>query len=435
MANKHTSPNLPMDAVQVETMLDTKLNSTPYGTTTEADVFTMEEMDDLALDTNNNEPFEIPDIARGTRFTKSCYFDATVASGVKKFVTYNHMLLPSFFSKNEYNSLKNDVCLWDVAAQRQVELVGPDALKLSEMITPRAIASMKDVNHPDGGDCRYAIITDADGMVLNDPVVLKIAEDKYWFSVADSDLLLWAKGMAVALSLDVQITEAAVSPCALQGPKSVPLLKDLFGDWVEDLGYFKSRRIDFDGMPIVLARSGWSPERGYELYLEDESRGNELWERLMEAGRKYNIKPGCPNQIRRIEGGMLSYGADIKACHNALELGLPKRLVTKEKDFIGKKALEKLTEDGGAKRLIVGVQLLCKEPLQADFMRAWKVFSEAGEDIGFITSFCFSPEMGANLGIATVQMEATTSGTKVHVETPCGWQDAVIQKLPFMPRF
>lgn len=380
----------------------------------------------LALDAGWGA-FEIPDIARGTRIRKSCYFEATIAAGVKKLVTYKHMLLPSFFHQDEYYALTNDVCLWDVAAQRQVQFEGPDALKLAEMITPRALGDMK------VGDCRYAIITDAEGMVSNDPVVLKIAEDRYWFSMADSDADFMAKGIAWALSLDVRITEAGVSPCALQGPKSVLLLQELFGDWVGDLGYYKFREVSLDGIPIVLARSGWSPERGYELYLMDESRGGELWFRLMEAGRKYNIRPGVPNQARRIEGGMLSYGADIHN-HNALELGLPKRMVSKTADFIGKKALQQVVADGGPKRTIMGVQLTCKEPVKEDFLRAWKLTSEGGEDIGAVTSFTFSPTLGANIGIATVRIDAASHGTKVRMESPSGWHDAVIQKLPFMKR-
>jgi len=375
---------------------------------------------------NPFEAFDIPDIARGTRIRKSCYFDSTIAAGVKKLVTYKHMLLPSFYHQDEYHALTHDVCLWDVAAQRQVQFEGPDALRLAEMVTPRALGNMK------VGDCSYAIMTDAQGLVSNDPVVLKIAEDRYWFSMADSDADFMAKGIAWALSLDVRITEAEVSPCALQGPKSVLLLQELFGNWVGDLGYYKFRQVDLDGIPIVLARSGWSPERGYELYLMDESRGNELWDRLMEAGKKYNIRPGVPNQSRRIEGGMLSYGADINN-HNALELGLPKRMVSKKADFIGKKALDQVVADGGPKRTIMGVQLTSKEPVTEDFLRAWKLNGEGG-DIGEVTSFSFSPTLGAHIGIATVAIDSALHGNKVRIQSPSGFYDAVIQKLPFIKR-
>merc|ERR1719498_1096916 len=163
----------------------------------------------------------------------------------------------------------------------------------------------------DVGQCRYAIIVDDEGMVLNDPVVSRLAEDRFWLSGADGDLILWAKALAIGRNLRVRVSEAAVSPVAIQGPKSTPLLADLFGEWIYDLKYFRFKEVELDGMPIALARSGWSPEIGYELYLQDESRGNELWDRLMHIGRKYDLKPGSPNQKRRIEGGMLNFGSDI----------------------------------------------------------------------------------------------------------------------------
>jgi aminomethyltransferase len=391
----------------------------------QAGIVTSEEIDALAL--KPAQCHKIPDIALGTRIRKSCYFDATLAFGAQKFTTYNHMLLATFFHPDEYEALKNDVCLWDVAAQRQVELAGPDALKMAQLITPRALDDMKI------GDCRYAVTTDDDGLVTNDPVVLKIDEDRFWFSVADSDLILWVKGIAWALSLDVQIEEAAVSPCALQGPKSVLLLQDLFGQWVGDLKYYKFQQTHLDGIPIVLARSGWSPERGYELYLQDESRGEELWHRLMEAGHKYNIRPGVPNQTRRIEGGMLSYGADINL-HNALELGLPSRMVSKTADFIGKEALGRIEADGGPKRMVVGIRLTYQEPLHLQFIRPSRLLDGHSECIGNVTSFCWSPHFGANLGIATVPIEAAKVGTRVRMQTPDGLYEGFVQKLPFMKR-
>jgi aminomethyltransferase len=212
----------------------------------------------------------------------------------------------------------------------------------------------------------------------------------------------------------------------------VLLLQELLGDWVGQLGYFKFRQANLDGIPFLLARSGWSPERGYELYLQDESRGEELWHRLMKAGRKYNIMPGVPNQIRRIEGGMLSYGSDIKN-HNALELGLPKRMVSKSSDFIGKAALERIAAEGGPQRRVVGVMLTCEDPLEVSMMRDWKLVGEGGEDIGFVSSFTYSPVLG-NIGIATVTKMCSKAGTKVQVETPVGRHDAIVHKLPFMPR-
>jgi len=373
---------------------------------------------------------ELPSIAGFTRFRKSCYFDATVRYGVKGFVTYNHMLLPSSFSTvhEEYENLRTNVCIWDVAAERQIELFGPDAEMLANMITPRKLAGMK------VGDCRYAIITDEHGCVLNDPVALKLADDRFWFSIADSDMLLWIKGLALGKSLDVRVTEAEVSPCALQGPKAHLLLQELFGDWVLDLKYYKFRQTFLDGIPMLLARSGWSPERGYELYLQDESRGEELWERLYAAGQKYGISPGVPNQIRRIEGGLLSYGADITAQHNVLELTLPKFMVNLEKDgFIGQDALKQIAASGGPSRTIVGLEFP-KEKQPGIVFKRWTARDVGGRKVGIVSSACFSPMLDTTIAIATLEVKSAKEGTSVIVQTGHGPMEAKVRKLPFMQR-
>lgn len=370
-----------------------------------------------------------------TRFRKSCYFDATVRAGAKAFAPYNHMLLPIVFTspEEEYHQLKTNVCLWDVAVERQVELSGPDAVKLAEMLTPRPMGGMK------VGECRYAIITDDDGMVLNDPLAMRLAEDKYWFSIADSDILLWAK--ALARGLDVRVCEPDVSPLAVQGPKSTELMKDLFGEWIEDLKFFYFQEAKLDGIPttLIVARSGWSPERGYEIYLQDSAYGDQLWERIMAAGRKYSITPGVPNQIRRMEGGMLSFGSDMGFDHNAMELGLPPKWVGpgKKADFVGKKALEKLVAEGGPKRQVVGLEFIHSKGESQKLpplMRPWRTHSD-GRGVGEVTSVCFSPKMQANIAIATLGMEATEPGTEVLVDLPGGSKGrAVVRKLPFMAR-
>jgi len=384
----------------------------------------------------------LPDCLRCTnlsalRFRKSCYFDATVRWGVQGFVPYNHMLLPVGFSspEQEYKSLCDAVCLWDVAAQRQVELLGADALRLAELLTPRPLGSMK------VGECRYAMITDERGMVLNDPVVLKLAEDRFWLSLADSDILLWIKGLAIAHGFDVRVTEPGVSPLAVQGPKSLELMRELFGDLADDIRFYHFQEVELDGMPMLLARSGWSPERGYELYLMDESRGDELWERIMEAGRKYGIRPGVPNQIRRMEGGLLSYGSDITNTHNALELGLPPKWCSPDKaaDFVGKEALQCLVAEGAPRRQVLGLQFVAEGTSDVGpgpLFKPWRVrAADSGDAIGFVTSACFSPAMGAHIAIATLDVKCSSPGTMVTVETACsGQREAVVRKLPFMPR-
>jgi glycine cleavage system aminomethyltransferase T len=369
------------------------------------------------------------------RFRKSCYYDATVRWGVKSFATYNHMLLPTCFSspEEEYQNLKANVCIWDVAAERQVEIAGPDAVQLAEMLTPRAMGGMKI------GECRYAICTDENGMVINDPLALRIADDKFWFSIADSDLLFWAKALALGKGLDVRVTEPDVSPLALQGPKSLALMMDVFGEWVGELKFFGFQQTHLDGVPMIVARSGWSPERGYEIYLQDGTYGDKLWERMMEAGRKYSITPGVPNHIRRIEGGMFSYGTDCSSTHNVMELGLPLAWTgpSKKADFISKKALERLVAEGGPTRQIVGVEFLdCPNSTLPPLMEAWKVFDESGaEGCGEITSVCFSPTIGSHIAIGTLEGEARAPDTAVLVEIQDGRKcRAVVRKLPFMPR-
>jgi len=330
------------------------------------------------------------------------------------------------------------VCLWDVACERQIEIFGKDALQLAELLTPRSLSTMK------VGECRYAMMTDDEGHVINDPVVLKIADDRFWFSIADSDVLFWVKGLALGRGLDVRVSEAAVSPLAVQGPKSTDLMRDLFGSWVDDLKFYHFCQTELDGIPMLLARSGWSPERGYELYLQDESRGVELWERLMAAGQKYSISPGVPNHIRRMEGGLLAYGCDITSSHSVLELGLPPKWCSGDKaaEFMGKAAIRKLKESGGPHRRIVGLEFLVAgagvgelDPL----LKPWNVhLAVEGMPskivVGHVSSACFSPALEKHIAIATVTLEVSNPGDEVYVETPTGFRHAIVRKLPFMAR-
>lgn len=372
----------------------------------------------------------------GSRLRKSCYFDSTVRGGVTGFTSYNHMLLPIAYktAAKEYANLCENVNIWDVAVERQIEIKGPDALILADMLTPRAMKSMK------VGEARYAILTDEEGMVLNDPVVLRIAEDRFWYSIADSDVALWMKGFVAGLArskkLDVQVFEAAVSPCALQGPKSLDLVKDLFGEWVGELKYFNFRETSLDGIPLVLCRSGWSPERGYELFLQDETRGDELWQRLTKAGEQYSILPGVPHQVRRMEGGMLSYGSDITAKHNVLELSLPSTWIKldKENEFLGQGAVEALLKSGGPKRRVTGIKVVDRALVPTALIKSWDVLSEDGKVIGTLSSFCFSSSLGSYIGIATLQSDFAKPDTSVRINTPDGQRMAVVHKLPFMPR-
>jgi len=284
------------------------------------------------------------------------------------------------------------------------------------------------------GDIRYALITDEKGCVLNDPIALKVADDRFWISIGDSDMLLWIKAIALGKSLNVDVTEAEVAQCALQGPKSHLVLQDLLGDWVLDLEYYRFKQTFLDGIPLLLARSGWCPERGYELYLQDESRGNELWEKLMKAGKKYGIQPGVVNHIRRIEGGLLSYGADITPEHNAFEIPLPDDMISLDKPggFIGQDALKRLLASGGPFRKVVGLEF----PNGANpgtVFKKWALRDLGGRKIGRVSSACYSPMLGTHIGIATVGIKHAKEGTSVIVQTGFGPIEAQVRSLPFMP--
>ena len=285
----------------------------------------------------------------GTQIRKSPYFDATVRWGATAFSVYNHMYIPRDFGDPVENfwHLVNDVILCDVAVERQVEISGPDAAKFTQLLTPRDLSTLAI------GQCKYVLITNHQGGILNDPILLRLAENRFWISLADSDILLWAQGVAVNSGLDVSIHEPDVSPLQLQGPKSGKVMQALFGEEINDLKYFWLREYDLDGIPVVVSRTGWSSELGYELYLQDSSKGDLLWEKIMAAGAAFNIKPGHTSSIRRIEGGMLSYHADMDINTNPYELGLD-RLVAldSDADFIGKAALKKIRENGVLRRQI-----------------------------------------------------------------------------------
>ena len=365
------------------------------------------------------------DFGFGTQIRKSPYFDATVRWGAKAFSVYNHMYIPRDFGDPEQNfwNLVNDAILCDVAVERQVEITGPDAARFVQLLTPRNLSQMA------VSQCKYILITNADGGLLNDPVLLRLGENHFWISLADSDILLWAQGVAVNAGLDVTIREPDVSPLQLQGPKSGEVMRALFGDDIADLRYYWLRELSLDGIPLVVSRTGWSSELGYELYLRDSSRGDELWERIMAAGEPLGLKPGHTSSIRRIEGGMLSYHADADIHTNPFELGMDRLVdLDMEADFIGKAALRRIRADG-VRRLQVGLRLDCA-PLSGPNTTFWNI-SRAGEVIGKVTSAIYSPRLSQNIALAMMQLEHSEIGTKVEVHTKGGTVAAVVVPCPF----
>lgn len=365
------------------------------------------------------------DFGFGTQIRKSPYFDATVRWGAQAFSVYNHMYIPRDFGNPEQNfwNLVNDAILCDVSVERQVEITGTDAATFMQMLTPRDLTNLA------VGQCKYILITNAEGGILNDPILLRLAENHFWISLADSDILLWAQGVAVHSGLDVTIREPDVSPLQLQGPKSGEIMTALFGDSIMELRYYWLREVELDGIPLIVSRTGWSSELGYELYLRDGSRGDELWEKIMAAGAPFNLKPGHTSSIRRIEGGMLSYHADADINTNPYELGLD-RLVDVEMpaEFIGKFALRRI-RDSGVNRKQVGLTIDCA-PLQGPNTTFWKLVKD-GETIGKVTSAIYSPRLNKNIALAMVSIDYADIGTELELHNESGSMNAVVSERPF----
>lgn len=367
----------------------------------------------------------LEDFGFGTQIRKSPYFDATVRWGAKGFSVYNHMYIPRDFGDPEQNfwNLVNKAILCDVAVERQVEITGPDAAKFVQMLTPRDLSKMA------VGQCKYILITNAKGGILNDPILLRLAENHFWISLADSDILLWAQGVAVNAGLDVAIQEPDVSPLQLQGPQSGKIMRELFGDDILTLKYYWLRELELDGIPLVVSRTGWSSELGYEIYLRDGSKGTELWDKIMAVGAPFGLQPGHTSSIRRIEGGMLSYHADADIHTNPFELGFD-RLVNldMDADFIGKAALKRIKSEG-VQRKQVGL-VIDHSPLKGPNTTFWLI-SKNGETIGKVTSAVYSPRLEQNIALAMVSVDAAPIGTELDVEMKTGSAKARVVDIPF----
>ena len=361
----------------------------------------------------------------GTQIRKSPYFDSTVKWGATGFSVYNHMYIPRDFGnpeKNFWNLIEKSI-LCDVAVERQVEITGPDAYKFIQLLTPRDLSNLA------VGQCKYVLITNNEGGILNDPVLLRLAENHFWLSLADSDILLWAQGVAINSKLNVKITEPDVSPLQLQGPTSGKIMVKLFGESVKNLKYYWLKEYNLDGIPLIVSRTGWSSELGYEIYLRDGSRGNELYEKIMETGKEHGLQPGHTSSIRRIEGGMLSYHADADINTNPFELGLD-RLVNldSEIDFVGKEALKKIKKDG-IKRKQVGLELDYK-PLEGPNTTFWTIYKN-NIKIGKVTSAVYSPRLKKNIALAMIAIEHSELGGKFKVDTNDNKINCTVVEKPF----
>ena len=372
----------------------------------------------------NAQPLS-PGITFGSRVRKSPFFAATQRWGCRAYSVYNHTYMPVHYGDPvaEYWHLVNDVTLWDVACERQVQVTGPDAGRFVQYLTPRNLSKLA------VGQAKYVPIIDDKGGIINDPVLLRIEQDKYWFSLADSDVLLWAKGVALGSDFDIDLCEPDVSPLQLQGPRATEVMQSLCGDGILDLKYFWLQKTTVDGIPVVVSRTGWSNERGYELFLCDENLGNALWEKIMAAGNVYNIHPACPSQIKRLEAGLLSYGNDINLSNNPFEVGLERFVdLDMEADFIGKDALRQIASEGVKKKLIGAV--LAGDPLPVNEHR-WTVRCK-GKAVGELTSQAYSPSLQRNIAYVMVPIDLARPGQIVNVETVDGEREATLRDLPFV---
>ena len=366
-------------------------------------------------------PFDPALIQRGARLRRSPYFEATQRAGCRGYTVYNHMLLPIRFDdpEAEYWKLLRDVTLWDVAVERNVEISGPDGARFAELLTPRDLSRCR------VGEGRYVLLTDDAGGIVNDPVLLRLEENRFWLACADSDVLLWAKGVARAGGLRVELREVDAAPLQVQGPRAREVLQALFGERILALGYYRFFETRLDGIPLLVTRTGWTGELGYELYLLDAARGTELWDRVLAAGKPFGIAPTGPSDIRRIEAGILNHGIDMTMQTNPFEVGL-ERLVDLDKgaDFVGRDALRRIAREG-ARRRLVGVEI---SGARLDLnMTPWPV--RAG---GRVTSAVWSPRLKKNVGYAMLPVERAVPAARLEVETADGMRAATVVPMPFI---
>ncbi|MEX1046145.1 MAG: glycine cleavage T C-terminal barrel domain-containing protein [Actinomycetota bacterium] len=375
---------------------------------------------------------ENPGILLYTRIRKSPYFYASREHGVKRYSVYNHTYHPRHYGDpvKEYWSLVNGVTLWDVGVEKQVQIKGPDAFDLTNMIVPR------DLHKCAVDQCKYVFITGPDGGILNDPVLLRVAEDEFWLSLADSDVNLYALGIATAKGMDVTVREIDVAPVQIQGPNAKKVLVDLFGDKILDVPYYGLMHGELDGMGVVVSRTGYTGEVGYEIYLRDASKhGKQLWNRVLEAGRPHGLEVIGPCHIRRIEGGILSFGADMWYENNPFEVGYHYTWMVdldQEADFVGKEALRSIKQEG-VKQKLVGLDI-GGEPLGSyidNEMIDFFPIHSGGREVGRVTSACHSPRLEKNIGFGMLPIEFTELGTELEVDTPkSGRVGAVVVEMP-----
>ena len=364
-------------------------------------------------------------IARSRRLRSTPYTSRIENQGVTAYTVYNHMLLPAAFGSLEESCdhLKKNVQVWDVAAERQVEISGKDAAKLIQLMTCRDLSKSK------VGRCYYCPIIDENGNLVNDPVILKLAEDRWWVSIADSDVIFFAKGLASGNKFDVKIYEPNVDIFAVQGPKSFDLMEKIFGKKIKDLKFFGFDYFEFNGVKHLIARSGWSKQGGFEVYVENTQSGLELYDQLFELGKEFNVKPGCPNLIERIESGLLSYGNDFDNNDNPFECGFGKYVnLDTNINFLGKDKLKKIEKEGIKKKLM-GVLI---ETNKINLTTSLNIKDNNNNFIGELRSACYSPHFKKVIGIAMINQPYCKASESGIIEIDGNSLSLKVCDLPFI---
>jgi dimethylsulfoniopropionate demethylase len=359
-------------------------------------------------------------IAPSLRVRRTPFSRRVEEAGVKAYSVYNHMLIPQVFRsvEDDYAHLKRAVQVWDVACERQVEINGPDALKLVQMTTPRDISRMAT------DQCFYIPMVDEHGGMLNDPVAVKLGQDRYWLSISDSDMLYYCKGLAAGFALDVRVFEPDVSPLAIQGPYADRLVARVFGEEIVNTRFFRYKSITFEGQEMVIARSGWSHQGGFEIYVDGAQHGEALWDVLFTAGRDLDVRAGCPNLIERIEAGLLSMGSDIMTEHTPFEVGLGKYCdLETAQTCLGHAALC-LKRD--PKRQIRAVAI--EGPPVPSINERWPMTTLKDQPAGYISSATWSPDFDTNVAIGMLEQSCWQPGSRLVAKTPVGERAALVKE-------
>ena len=368
------------------------------------------------------------------RIRKSPWWHLSKKAGCWAYTTYNHMYHPRAYVKpedggllEEYRYLTEHVTMWDVAVERQIQVKGPQAADFVNLLITRDVHTLVPKMQ-----ARYVILCNQHGGVINDPVLLRVADDEFWFSISDSDVLLWAQGVNSYAGYNVEINEIDVSPLQIQGPKSVLLMEKMFGSHVRKIPYYHIIHETLNGHAVTISRTGFSAEVGFEIYLHDAMlHADDVWPHILDQGGEFNLRVIAPSHIRRLEAGILSYGQDMDIENNPYEVRLGWQVDLNKSNFIGKEALARIKEEGVGQRL-VGLKV-GGEPIIWYNEGFYPVKDkDTGDDVGYVTSAFWSPSVGSNIALAVMPRTHWRSGTHVKVRLPKdGIVNAEVVRVPF----